>query len=44
MENDNDMIYTKEYFLDSTEPYEKLYQIESSFEREESYNNWLRLL
>ncbi len=34
MENDNDMIYTKEYFLDSTEPYEKLYQIESSFERE----------
>lgn len=34
--NQRSMIYTKEYFLDSTEPYEKLYQMKSPFERERS--------
>jgi len=29
-----ELVYTKDYFLDSTEPYEKLYAIQSSFERE----------
>lgn len=32
--NEDKLIFTKDYFLDSTEPYEKLYAIESSFERE----------
>lgn len=32
--NDDNLVYTKDYFLESTEPYEKLYDIDSSFERE----------
>lgn len=28
------LVYTKDYFLDNTEPYEHLYSIQSSFERE----------
>ncbi len=33
-DGDNTTVYTKEYFLESTEPFEELYKIESSFERE----------
>lgn len=32
--SDENLAYTKDYFLESTEPYEELYKIESSFERE----------
>ena len=34
MADSDNTVYTKEYFLESTEPYEELYKIESSFERE----------
>lgn len=34
MADGDNTVYTKEYFLESTEPYEELYKIESSFERE----------
>ena len=38
-ENGDNTIYTREYFLESTEPYEELYSIESSFERERQLQN-----
>lgn len=34
MADGDNTIYTKEYFMSSTEPFEELYKIESSFERE----------